>query len=260
MPHASLSLRCSAWSCRLGPPPHRIRGGGSQSSSASSLSRREQVSSIEAIHARSLDERQALRRSLDRADRAVAAALADYNATDVHVLHLVDEAAVLRKRRNVARAMLLVRISRILTADQRQRLSRLGLRPVVGSANRSACRLTGAARCWRGCRHVGDDAPDRQGQILGECASIELIECLTFLRELVVEHLHDRVVGALDHGADDVDVSDVAIGQWLRQLHDPPTRCLLLPLRLGGLQQSVAQLGDDRFEVGRLVRLDGDRP
>jgi Spy/CpxP family protein refolding chaperone len=91
-----------------------------------------QVSSIEAIHARTLEERQALRRSLDRADRAVAAALADSSATDVHVLQLVDEAEVLRKRRNVARAMLLVRISRILTADQRQRLSRLGLRPVVG--------------------------------------------------------------------------------------------------------------------------------
>lgn len=91
-----------------------------------------QISAIEAIHVSTLEERQALRRSLDRADLAVAAALADISATDAQVLQLVDRAEDLRKRRNVARAMLLVRISRILTADQRQRLSRLGLPPVFG--------------------------------------------------------------------------------------------------------------------------------
>jgi Spy/CpxP family protein refolding chaperone len=92
----------------------------------------QQISAIEAIHASTLEERQALRRSLDRADRVVAAALADNSATDAQVLLLVDRAEELRKRRNVARAMLLVRISRILTAGQRLRLSRLGLQPAFG--------------------------------------------------------------------------------------------------------------------------------
>lgn len=91
-----------------------------------------QISAIEAIHASTLEERQALSRSLDHADRAVAAALADYSLTEVQALELVSKAEELRKRRNVARAMLLVRISRILTADQRQRLARLGLQPVFG--------------------------------------------------------------------------------------------------------------------------------
>jgi hypothetical protein len=92
----------------------------------------QQISAIEAIHASTLEERQALGRSLDVADRAVAAALADDRVPDVQLLQLVDRAGDLRKRRNIARAMLLVRINRILRVGQRERLARLGLKPVVG--------------------------------------------------------------------------------------------------------------------------------
>lgn len=87
-----------------------------------------QVSAIETVHANSLEERQALRHALDRADRALEIGLVK-STSEADLVALIDRAEECRKRRNVARTMLLVRIYRILTALQRQQLAHLGLQP-----------------------------------------------------------------------------------------------------------------------------------
>jgi Spy/CpxP family protein refolding chaperone len=85
----------------------------------------EQTATIERLYAGTLRERQALRLNLDRAEKALDDALRRGILTDAGAGPLITRVADARRRRNIARVSLLLKMYRALTPSQRQQLSTL---------------------------------------------------------------------------------------------------------------------------------------
>jgi Spy/CpxP family protein refolding chaperone len=88
-----------------------------------------QVRSLESIYRRSLPERRRLRRRQYELDRQLTRLLADGASSDDRASALIDRVVDARRRSNVARTLVLVRMYRILDPQQQTRLASLA--PVV---------------------------------------------------------------------------------------------------------------------------------
>ncbi len=81
-----------------------------------------QVAKLDRIFDETLAERLASRERLVRLEDALSRLMAQADAGEAETLALVEKVEALRARRNVARTMMLVRMSRVLTKVQRRAL------------------------------------------------------------------------------------------------------------------------------------------
>ena len=86
-----------------------------------------QVAAIEHVFQATLPERRRLRSNLDRLEAELRRRMAAPDDDDA-MLDLIDRVEAARAKRNVARTVLLVRMRRILTPDQRLQLDALARR------------------------------------------------------------------------------------------------------------------------------------
>ncbi len=84
-----------------------------------------QVDTLEALFVSTLADRRALRRELDRNDEYVERLLARGDVDDTVALEAITRLEATRARRNAARTIMLFRMYRILSAEQRRKLKRL---------------------------------------------------------------------------------------------------------------------------------------
>jgi Spy/CpxP family protein refolding chaperone len=84
-----------------------------------------QVTALEGLFASTLGERRTLRRELDRLDARVQRLLARADADDQEALEVIAAVEAARAKRNVARTLMLFRMYRMLSSDQRKALQRL---------------------------------------------------------------------------------------------------------------------------------------
>jgi Spy/CpxP family protein refolding chaperone len=87
----------------------------------------QQVSAIEHVFQETLPERRTLRENLDRLDAELQHLLDAPDVDDAVIFDLIDRVEDARARRNVARTVLLLRMRRCLTPEQRAQLDRLKL-------------------------------------------------------------------------------------------------------------------------------------
>jgi Spy/CpxP family protein refolding chaperone len=85
----------------------------------------EQVGGIDQVFRESLPALQAGKRDLDQLERELSALIADSSATEAQVLRLIDRVEASRSALGRTRSLMLFRMYRILTPDQRVRLTAL---------------------------------------------------------------------------------------------------------------------------------------
>jgi Spy/CpxP family protein refolding chaperone len=95
----------------------------------------EQVGGIDQVFRESFPALQAGKRDLDRLDRELSALIADSAATEAQVLRLIDRVEASRSALGRTRSLMLFRMYRILTPDQRAKLTALHERAERGHAN-----------------------------------------------------------------------------------------------------------------------------
>ena len=83
---------------------------------------RDQVAKIDAIFQSGLSERQALRKQLDALEEEEDAALSQATLDDAAAMRLIERVEAMRAQRNTERAVLLYRIHKVLTPEQRHQL------------------------------------------------------------------------------------------------------------------------------------------
>ena len=89
-----------------------------------------QITDIERAQQESLEGRRSLRQELERADAEMARALERGDLDDATALELVTRVETIRMRSNVARSLVLARMYRVLSPEQRRLLSALRERAV----------------------------------------------------------------------------------------------------------------------------------
>jgi Spy/CpxP family protein refolding chaperone len=120
---------CAALVVAQQPPPQRFRWWqDGQVQRFLALTPR-QVDALEREFEQGLEARRELRQQSISADQEVDRALARGDLSDAAAMVLIDRAEMLRYRRNVARTLLLARMYRLLTPDQRVKLPRIVPRP-----------------------------------------------------------------------------------------------------------------------------------
>jgi Spy/CpxP family protein refolding chaperone len=85
----------------------------------------DQVKGLETVFASTLAERRQLRRQLDRLEAFVQRTIARADLEESEVSELIDELETTRAKRNAARTLMLFRMYRILSPEQRERLRRM---------------------------------------------------------------------------------------------------------------------------------------
>jgi Spy/CpxP family protein refolding chaperone len=85
----------------------------------------EQVARIEQVFRESLPALQAGKRDLDRLEGDLSALIADSAATEIQVLHLIDRVEASRGALGRTRSLMLFRMHRVLTPEQRVKLTAL---------------------------------------------------------------------------------------------------------------------------------------
>jgi Spy/CpxP family protein refolding chaperone len=85
----------------------------------------DQVETLEALFVSTLDERRALRRELDRREEHVQQLLMRGDTADAQAIEAITQLEIARGRRNAARTLMLFRMYRVLSLEQRQALKRL---------------------------------------------------------------------------------------------------------------------------------------
>ncbi len=90
---------------------------------------RNQVNILETLFVSTLEERRALRRELDCHEKYVQRLLARGEIDDTQALEAITRLEATRARRNTARTIMLVRMYRVLSTEQRRALKRLTDRP-----------------------------------------------------------------------------------------------------------------------------------
>ena len=84
-----------------------------------------QVDTLETLFVSTLADRRALRRELDRLEEYVEQLLTRGEDDDARALDAITRLETTRARRNAARTMMLFRMYRTLSAEQRRKLKRL---------------------------------------------------------------------------------------------------------------------------------------
>jgi Spy/CpxP family protein refolding chaperone len=84
-----------------------------------------QVDTLEALFVSTLEERRVLRRELDRHEEYVQRLLARGDIDDTQAIDAITRLEDTRARRNAARIIMLFRMYRVLSTEQRQALKRL---------------------------------------------------------------------------------------------------------------------------------------
>lgn len=90
---------------------------------------RSQVDTIDTLFVSTLEERHALRRELDRHEEYVEQLLARGDIDDTQAIEAITRLEATRARRNAARTVMLFRMYRVLSTEQRRALKRLTDRP-----------------------------------------------------------------------------------------------------------------------------------
>jgi Spy/CpxP family protein refolding chaperone len=85
----------------------------------------EQVARIEQVFRESLPALQAGKRDLDQLEGDLSALIADSAATEIQVLHLIDRVEASRSALGRTRSLMLFRMHRVLTPEQRVKLTAL---------------------------------------------------------------------------------------------------------------------------------------
>jgi Spy/CpxP family protein refolding chaperone len=83
------------------------------------------VDALEALFVSTLDERRELRRELDRHEEHIQQLLVRGDIDDNKALEAITRLEAIRARRNAARTMMLFRMYRLLSVEQRRALRRL---------------------------------------------------------------------------------------------------------------------------------------
>jgi Spy/CpxP family protein refolding chaperone len=86
---------------------------------------RDQIETLEALFVSTLDERRALRRELDRREEHVQQLLMRGDTDDARAIEAITQLEIARGRRNAARTLMLFRMYRVLSLEQRHALKRL---------------------------------------------------------------------------------------------------------------------------------------
>jgi Spy/CpxP family protein refolding chaperone len=88
----------------------------------------EQVSQLDSIYRASLPQRRQLRRQLTILERRLRRQFVSGPFEDQHVRPLIEQVSALEKQRHSARTMMLIRLYRVLTPEQRRQLGALSKR------------------------------------------------------------------------------------------------------------------------------------
>lgn len=122
---ASLALALSlARPAHAGPPDARPWWRSSSVQSSIELTP-EQVARIDTIYRESLPERRRLREQLTCLQNILGRVLDDGRSDDDHGRLIIERVFEVEKQRNIARTMMLLRMHRVLSAGQRERLAQL---------------------------------------------------------------------------------------------------------------------------------------
>jgi len=84
----------------------------------------EQIAAIDRIFHANVSERRRLARHQEALEAQLAAALLEGNSDESAISSLAERVVRARARRNVSRTLLLLRMYRVLTVEQRRRLKR----------------------------------------------------------------------------------------------------------------------------------------
>lgn len=117
-----------AHSAAAGPPPADPWWRSPSIRSAIALTP-DQVARLDEVYRESLPARRQLRKQLDDQHDRLEHALADGRWDDTQGRLLIEQVFEAEKQRNIARTLMLVRMYRVLTSDQRVRLANLGVQP-----------------------------------------------------------------------------------------------------------------------------------
>lgn len=96
----------------------------------------DQVSRIEEVFRSSIGELKAHKQELDRLEAELSTHIADATASESSVLQLIDRVEASRSALGRSRSLMLFRVHRVLTPDQRVRLKELHDRGELGAPGR----------------------------------------------------------------------------------------------------------------------------